>query len=71
MHKPRTIHDFYGFPEELYEIKYPSPDAPSYAKSVIDSVKAVKVECDTDWGLDHGSWAVLARSGCGRPVSGA
>jgi 4,5-DOPA dioxygenase extradiol len=59
MDKPRTIHDFYGFPKELYEIKYPSPGAPSYAKSVIDSVKAVKVECDTDWGLDHASWAIL------------
>ena len=59
MDKPRTIHDFYGFPEELYEIKYPSPGAPSYAKSVIESAKTVKVECDTNWGLDHASWAVL------------
>jgi 4,5-DOPA dioxygenase extradiol len=55
MEKPKTIHDFYGFPEELYRINYPSPDALSYAKSVIDSVKAVKVKCDTDWGLDHAS----------------
>ena len=59
MEKPRTIHDFYGFPEELYRIDYPSPGAPSYAKSVLDSVKAVSVKCDTDWGLDHASWAVL------------
>ena len=59
MERPRTIHDFYGFPEELYRLNYPSPGAPSYAKSVIDSVKAVKVKCDTDWGLDHASWAIL------------
>jgi len=57
--KPRTIHDFYGFPEELYRIEYPSPGAPGYAKSVIDSVKTVRVKCDTDWGLDHASWAIL------------
>ena len=59
MEKPRTVHDFYGFPQELYEIKYPCPGAPSYAKSVIDSVKTVKVKSDTDWGLDHASWAIL------------
>ena len=59
MDKPRTIHDFYGFPEELYEITYSSPGAPSYAKSVIDSVKTMKVECDINWGLDHASWAIL------------
>ena len=59
MDKPRTIHDFYGFPKQLYEIKYPSLGAPSHAKSVIDSVKSAKVECDIDWGLYHASWAVL------------
>ena len=59
MEKPRTIYDFYGFPDELYRIKYPSPGAPGYANSVIDSVKAVKVRCDIEWGLDHASWAIL------------
>jgi 4,5-DOPA dioxygenase extradiol len=57
--KPKTIHDFYGFPEELYRINYPSPGAPSHAKAVIDSVKTVEVKCDTDWGLDHASWTIL------------
>jgi len=56
---PKTIHDFYGFPEELYEIKYPAPGAPDYAKSVTESVKSVKVKCDGEWGLDHASWAIL------------
>jgi len=59
MEKPKTIHDFYGFPEELYQIKYPSPGAPSYAKSVVESVKTVEVKCNSDWGLDHASWAIL------------
>jgi 4,5-DOPA dioxygenase extradiol len=59
MQQPRTIHDFYGFPDELYEMSYPSPGAPSHAKSVIESVKTAKVKCDTDWGLDHASWAIL------------
>ena len=59
MEKPRTIHDFYGFPEELYRINYPSPGAPSCAKSVIDSVKSVRIKGNIDWGLDHASWAIL------------
>jgi len=59
MEKPRTIHDFYGFPEELYETNYPSRGAPSYAKSITESVKTVKIKCDIDWGLDHASWAIL------------
>ena len=59
MEKPRTIHDFYGFPEELYAINYPSPGAPSYAQSVIESVGSTKVRCGSDWGLDHASWAIL------------
>ena len=50
---------FLRIPDELYRIKYPSPGAPGYANSVIDSVKAVKVRCDIEWGLDHASWAIL------------
>ena len=57
MAKPRTIHDFYGFPDELYRINYPSPGAPGHSKAVSGLVKTVK--CDLDWGLDHASWAVL------------
>lgn len=57
--RPRTIHDFYGFPDELYLINYPSPGAPDYAKSVTESVSKVKIKCNYEWGLDHASWAVL------------
>ena len=59
MDKPRTIYDFYGFPDELYAINYPSPGAPRCAQSVIESVRSTSVKCDSDWGLDHASWAVL------------
>lgn len=57
--QPKTIHDFYGFPDELYAIRYPSTGAPTEARLVTELVKNVKVECRTDWGLDHASWAVL------------
>jgi 4,5-DOPA dioxygenase extradiol len=57
--EPETIHDFYGFPEELYEIEYPSPGSPDEARYLIDSVRKVDIKCSNDWGLDHASWAVL------------
>jgi 4,5-DOPA dioxygenase extradiol len=56
--KPKTIHDFYGFPKELYDLNYPAPGAPEYAQTAIDAVKSTKVSCG-DWGLDHAAWAVL------------
>src|SRR5512142_3073987 len=59
MERPKTIHDFYGFPEELYALRYPSPGAPEIARLVTQTVKGVKVACNADWGLDHASWAVL------------
>ena len=59
MDRPRTIHDFYGFPEELYAIAYPSPGTPVEARFVTDLVRRVPVGCNHDWGLDHASWAVL------------
>jgi 4,5-DOPA dioxygenase extradiol len=59
MERPKTIHDFYGFPEELYAINYPSPGAPSYAQMVIESVRSAKIKCSSNWGLDHASWAIL------------
>jgi len=59
MDKPRTIHDFYGFPEELYRIRYPSPGALDYAKFVTESVNMGKVKFDYEWGLDHASWTIL------------
>jgi 4,5-DOPA dioxygenase extradiol len=56
--KPKTIYDFYGFPDELYQINYPSPGAPKDAELTINTVKSAKVRCG-DWGLDHAAWAVL------------
>jgi len=59
MEKPRTIYDFYGFPEELYKIRYRSPGSPETAKLVTKNVKSTQIKCSNDWGLDHASWAVL------------
>jgi 4,5-DOPA dioxygenase extradiol len=59
MQRPRTIHDFYGFPDELYAITYPSPGAPEVARNVAETVREAPVACKEDWGLDHGCWAVL------------
>jgi 4,5-DOPA dioxygenase extradiol len=57
--KPKTIYDFYGFPDELYALDYPSPGAPHEAQAVTETVTDVPVSCDREWGLDHASWAVL------------
>jgi 4,5-DOPA dioxygenase extradiol len=59
MDRPKTIHDFYGFPRELYRMAYPSPGAPGEARFVTQHVRKVQVECSAEWGLDHGAWAVL------------
>lgn len=57
--RPKTIHDFYGFPDELYRINYPSPGSPEDAKLITELVKKPLIKCDYSWGLDHASWAVL------------
>lgn len=61
MQKPRVIHDFYGFPRQLFEFDYPAPGAPDVAKEIAEVVRPGFVALDQDsWGLDHGTWSVLA-----------
>ncbi|MDP4199853.1 MAG: 4,5-DOPA dioxygenase extradiol [Bacteroidota bacterium] len=59
MTRPKTIHDFGGFPNELYQVEYPSPGAPEAAQATQDAVTRVPIALDQDWGLDHGTWSVL------------
>jgi len=58
---PPTIHDFGGFPRELYEIQYPAPGDPDLAKETIHTIKGTNVRADEKWGLDHGTWSVIRR----------
>lgn len=60
MSTPRTIHDFGGFPQRLYEFQYPAPGDPELASRVRDLLAPLPVALDEQWGLDHGTWSVLA-----------
>lgn len=59
MENPPTIHDFGGFPKELYEVQYPAPGNPTLAKETSTLIKSTDVLLDEKWGLDHGTWTVI------------
>lgn len=59
MEKPATIHDFGGFPDELYKQQYPAPGSPKLASATKEVIKSTQVELDMGWGLDHGAWSVI------------
>lgn len=57
--QPATIHDFGGFPDELYQVRYPAPGHPALARETIAQVTSLKVHDDHEMGLDHGAWSIL------------
>ncbi len=59
MDSPPTIHDFGGFPRELYEVQYPAPGNPALAKETSSLIHSANVELSHDWGLDHGAWTII------------
>jgi 4,5-DOPA dioxygenase extradiol len=60
MKKPKTIHDFYGFPQELFNVQYAAPGSPELAELVASTISQPKIFSDEEkWGLDHGTWSVL------------
>jgi len=60
MPQPRTIHDFGGFPRELFEVQYPAPGNPTLAEEIKKQLEQTAIELDySEWGLDHGTWSVV------------
>jgi 4,5-DOPA dioxygenase extradiol len=59
MEKPRTIHDFGGFPKALFDVQYPAPGSPDLARETKNLVRKTTVGLDDRWGLDHGAWSVV------------
>lgn len=59
MDNPRTIHDFGGFPQALFDVQYPAPGSPELAKETKEIIKKTEVGLDQRWGLDHGAWSVV------------
>ncbi len=63
MPRPRTIHDFYGFPQQLFDVRYDAPGLPELAVEISDVVVPTHVGVDVDtWGIDHGTWSVLVHA---------
>lgn len=61
MQHPRTIHDFGGFPQELFDVEYPAPGSPEVAEETQKAITSTPVGLDHEWGLDHGTWSFVRR----------
>jgi 4,5-DOPA dioxygenase extradiol len=59
MEHPKTIHDFGGFPKELFAVQYPAPGSPAIAEETVSMIRSTEVVADHDWGLDHGTWTIV------------